>query len=391
MHCSSPPDQSALPRFRNAAVCQSDRPALFLLLPVMLLGLLLSAPLRAQIEPEELTVETMSPPGSNWFIAKTGNGGYIWDGETGEMQGLVSLSRRTPAVVSYAPRREFYAAESYMSRAVHGERTDIVAVYDFENLSPVAEVVLPNRMARLGVRNHLGLLNSGRYLVLLNMNPGQSVSVVDVEDRVFVGEISTPGCAILMPVAENDFLMTCGDGTLQLIQLGDDGSEQNRERSAVFFDVQEDAIFDRTARTADGWLLISHDGVVYEVSTDDDDIVISEGWSIVPEEDDGWRPGGGEFVSVHQATGLLYVAMHEGPEDTHHKAGTEVWVVNLNTQRRVARIEMEEAVRSLMVTQEDNPLLVVATTEGSTEIHDAFTFRHQRSLDAPGASMFEDF
>ena len=66
------------------------------------------------------------------------------------------------------------------------------------------------------------------------MNPGHSVSIVDVEDRIFVDEISTPSCAVIMPVAENDFLQVCGDGTLQLIQLDLSGFQQNRERSAVF-------------------------------------------------------------------------------------------------------------------------------------------------------------
>ncbi|MEQ8955233.1 MAG: amine dehydrogenase large subunit [Gammaproteobacteria bacterium] len=346
----------------------------------------------AQLPAEELTLETMATPGNNWFIAKTGNGGYIWDGESGEMQGMVSLSTRSPAVIPYFPRQEIYAAESYMSRGVHGDRTDIVAVYDFDNLSPIAEVEIPNIMARLGVRNHLGLMNNGRHLAVLNMNPGYSVSIVDVEDRLFIYEVSTPGCAIIMPVADSDFLMVCGDGTLQLIQLDVSGFEQNRERSEVFFNVTDDAVFDRTARTADGWLLITHAGMIFEVSTDDDEIIIGDGWSVLPPDTTGWRPGGRtEFLSVHQDKRLLYVAMHEGPVDTHHEPGTEIWVVNLDTRQRIAQIEIEDGANSLMVTQEDEPILVVGTGEGGTEIYDALTFKHLHSLDTPGAQMFEDF
>ena len=83
---------------------------------VVLATMLWSSLLVAQIVSEQVSVETMSEPGPNWFIATTRNGGYIFDGETGEMQGLLSLSRYTPAVTSYAPRKEFYAAESYLSR-----------------------------------------------------------------------------------------------------------------------------------------------------------------------------------------------------------------------------------------------------------------------------------
>ncbi len=63
------------------------------------LALALFAPLAsAQIVPEEISIETMSDPGPNWFISKTGNGGYIFDAATGEMQGMLSLSRYTPAI-----------------------------------------------------------------------------------------------------------------------------------------------------------------------------------------------------------------------------------------------------------------------------------------------------
>ena len=140
----------------------------------------------AQLPPEEMSIETMPTPGANWFISKTNNGGYIFDAVSGQMQGLLSLSRYTPAVTHLASRKEFYAAESYIARGVHGERTDIVAIYDFENLSPVGEVIIPNHMARLAVRTHLALTNNGRHLAILNMNPGHSISIVDVADRIFV-------------------------------------------------------------------------------------------------------------------------------------------------------------------------------------------------------------
>ncbi len=345
----------------------------------------------AQVQREEISVETMPEHGSNWFIIKSGDGARIFSAETGEMFGTLSLSSRTPAVAPYLPRGEFYAAESYYSRGVRGDRTDIVAIYDYANLNPVAEVEIPNHMARLGVRNHLGLLGNGRHLAVLNMNPGYSVSIVDVVDRLFVYEISTPGCAIILPVAENDFLLVCGDGTLQLVQLDISGFEQNRVRSEVFFSVQDDAVFDRTARTNDGWLLITHAGVIFEVGADGGGINIGDGWSIVGEDESGWRPGGFEFLDVHRDNGLLYVAMHEGPVDTHHDAGEEVWVVDLETRRRVHRLELEDSAYHVTVTQESAPKLIVGTDSGGTEIYNALTFAHERSIDAPSASMYEDF
>ena len=44
-----------------------------------------------------------------------------------------------------------------------------------------------------------------------------------------------------------------------------------------------------------------------------------------------------------------------------------------------------------MVTQEDNPLLIVGDEEGGTHVYDALTFRFERTIDGPGADLFEDF
>lgn len=354
--------------------------------------MLVSPPVIGQLPSEQISVESMPDAGPNWFISKSGNGARVFDAESGEMQGLLSLSDWSPAVTMWNPRKEFYAAESYFARGAHGERTDIVAVYDYPNLAPIAEIVIPNHMARLAVRGHLALLGNGRHLVVHNMNPGHSVSIVDVQDRVFVYEISTQGCAVNLAVAQDDFLQICGDGTLQLIQLDVSGFEVNRVRSDVFFDVQADAVFDRAASTADGWLLVTHNNKLFEVSTDDARINISEGWDIPDAVAEGWRPGGrSEFLSVHHATGLLYIAMHEGGVDTHHDRGTEIWVVDLNTQRLVHRLELEKPVSTLLVTQETNAKLIVGAFGGDTDVYDAFTFKLERSIVAPGAQMFEDF
>ena len=313
----------------------------------------------AQIVPEEISVETTPDRGENWFIGKTGNGGYIFDATDGEMKGMLSLSRYTPAVTFWPPRGEFYAAESYLARGVYGERTDIVAIYDYENLSPIAEIEIPNYMARLQVRSHMGLLNNGRHLAVLNMNPGHSVSIVDVEDRIFAHEASTPGCAVIMPVAQNDFMQVCGDGTLQLIQLDISGFEANRVRSDVFFSVMDDAIFDRVASSNTGWFLITLSGTIFHASTDDDEIIIEDGWNPRLEGEENWRPG-------------------------------ESWVLDSNSQRRIGKIELDTPANSVLVTQESNPKLLIVDSEGGSHVYDAITLSYERSIEIPGSTAFED-
>lgn len=349
----------------------------------------------AQLQPDTIGQETMSAPAENWFISKTGAGAYIYDGLSGEMQGMLSLAGyNAPSVQAYGPRREFYAAESYYSRGVHGDRTDVVTIYDYENLSPVAEIEIPKKIAVLSFAGHLGLTGNGRHLMVFNMTPAQSVSIVDVENRNFVGELSTPGCAIIMPTGEDDFLMICGDGTLQLIQLDQSGEEANRVRSEQFFVVEEDAVYDRPVRTEDGWLLISHAGKAFDVTRDGTQIMISE-WSILSDADveEKWLPGGGQLKTVHQNLGLLYILMHQGGEFTHHEPGTEIWVFDVNQRRRIARIELEVAAHNVMVTQESEPKLIVSDTEGGLHVYDARQMKLERTIEDPGpsTSLLVDF
>lgn len=356
---------------------------------------LVSSAANAQISPETIGRETMSAPGENWFISKTNAGAYIYDGLSGEMQGMLSLGGfNTPAVVANHSRQEFYAPESYYSRGTHGDRTDVVTIYDFENLSPIAEVEIPKKMAILSFRGHLGLTGNGRFLGVFNMTPAQSVSIVDVEKREFVGEISTPGCAIIMPVDDNDFMMLCGDGTVQLIELDRNGNESNRVRSESFFVVEEDAVYDHPTETEDGWLLISHAGKAFDLTRNGTALEISD-WSILTDDDseEKWLPGGHQLKTVNKQYGLLYILMHQGGEFTHHQPGSEIWVVDIKQRRRIARIELDVPGSNLMVTQEAEPKLIVGDKEGGLHIYDALRMKLERTIEDPGPSsaLLEDF
>lgn len=348
----------------------------------------------AQIQPQTMQPsETMADPGENWFMSVSDDGGYIYDATTGEMQGLISLSGQTPAVQPSLVRREFYAAASFYSRGSYGDRTDVLTIHDFDNLSPIAEVEIPQKTAILNFRAYIGLMSEGKHVGVSNLTPAQSVSIVDVENRSFVGEISTPGCALVMPVDNNDFMSICADGTLMLIDLDDSGNESNRSRSSKFFELQDDPVYDRPVETANGWLVFSNAGKAFDVSTSGAQINISDPWMIVPAEDaeEGWWPGGGQLATVHKDLGLLYVIMHQGEQYSHHEAGTEIWVFSTNSKRRIARMEFEVPVGNIMVTQEAEPLLIVGDEEGGTHVYDALKFTHERTIKGPSGSLFEDF
>jgi methylamine dehydrogenase heavy chain len=345
----------------------------------------------AQIQPQTMQPsETMAEPGPNWFMAVTEDAGYIFDASNGEMQGLITVSSMTPAVQPNLARHEFYAADSYYSRGSYGERTDILTIHDYENLSPIAEIDIPDKITILSFRGYIGLMSGGKYLGVFNMTPAQSISIVDVENRKFVGELSTPGCALILPVENNGFMNICGDGTLQLIRLDADGGEANRVRSKKFFDVQIDPVFDRPRPTTDGWLLVSNAGKAFDVTTSEAGIKISDAWTFMADEDEGWLPGGVQHTTVHKAFGLMYITMHEGEKYTHYQAGSEIWVIDIKSHRRIARIELESPAHTIMVTQETEPLLIVGDENDEIQVYDALKFTHERTINAPPSDLFED-
>ena len=340
----------------------------------------------SQIEPDRATLETLGQPTDNWFINRSRRGAYLFDSSTGDMLGLLSLTPYTPAIAVNRNRGEVYAAESYLSRLYRGRREDVLTIYDIATLAPIAEIDIPNKISELVVDTNIGLMGNGRYVTVYNLTPAQSVSVIDIERREFVAEISTPGCGMILTVNDASFLMVCGDGSVQLIQLTKDGTELNRVRSEVFFSVESDAVFDRAGRTRGGWLLVSHAGLVYEVSADGSNIHVTEPWSIVGEEDrdELWRPGGTGPLTVHRATNTAFILMHQGGVDTHHEPGSELWVFDMETQERVMRWSLAEPWSDILVLQTEKPRLIAVTDDGELHIYDVRQQILERTIEDPG-------
>ena len=120
-------------------------------------------------------------------------------------------------------------------------------------------------------------------------------------------------------------------------------------------------------------------------------IIIEDGWNPRLEGEENWRPGGrNEIISAHHETGLIFVAMHEGPIDTHHEPGTEIWVLDSNSKRRIGKIQLDTPANSILVTQESNPKLLIVDSEGGSHVYDAITLSYERSIEIPGSTAFED-
>lgn len=350
-----------------------------------LLLALCASPALSQIPAETITQEEMQAPGPSWVMAKSAFGPhYIVDVATGEMQGMLALTDYTPSVQPNLERGEIYAPESYYARGHRGERTDVIAVYDTRSLSVIDEIKVPNKLAALPFRQYIGLLDDRKHLAVFNMTPAQSVSIVNVANRKFVTEISTPGCALVMPSEDRGFMQICGDGTLQLISLDKKGKESARARSEVIFSIEDDPIFDRPVPMDGGWLLLSFEGKVREASLRKGNIIFSEPWSILTEEDqaENWKPGGGQLLAFHQDLNLVFTLMHQGGADTHEDPGSEVWVFNRASQQRIARIPLEAMAFNIFVSQNDEPLLTTAGSDRKLHVFDVRTTRLLRSIDS---------
>ncbi len=353
-----------------------------------------SLAVQADIKPEVVGKEELKPPTANWLLVRDGLGAfYIFDADDGNMQGLISATPFTPAIEPNIANGEFYAAESYYARGHRGKRSDVVTVYDYKTLTPKAEIDIPNRIAALPFRQYIALMDDGEHLAVFNLTPAQSVSIVNIKQHTFVGEISTPGCALILQTAGIGFLQICGDGRLQLIRLDDGGKEAGRSRSKQVFNIEEDPFFDKPIPTPEGWLVISYEGKVFDVSVRGDEIFVSDPWPLLSEAESeaNWRPGGGQFVGYHKQLDLLFVLMNAEGGFSHDSAGTEVWVYNRAEQRKIGVIPMAVPGANLFVAQTDAPLVTVSGTDRQLHVYDVATAREIRTIAEVGTGYMQGF
>jgi len=331
----------------------------------------------------------------------------LFDTDTGNMLGMLSAGAGIVAPVFSPDHREIYLAETYYSRGTRGERTDLVTVYDAASLSPTAEILLPAKRAdhASGVASN-AITDDGHFLAVFNLTPATSLSVVDLTARRLSAEIATPGCSLVYPAGTRRFLMLCGDGSLLNVTLDDAGQERAKQRSAPFFDPNTDPVTEKAARAGSQWLFTSFEGVVHPVDVSGDVPSFGQTWSIVSDEDKraSWRIGGTQQLTAHASSGRLYALMHQGGKDTHKDPGTEIWVFDIVSHRRLQRIALRSpivgflrhhlgftdgsvtsriaswllyavlpnpGVDRIFVTQDEAPVLVTGTTFPSTlEVHD---------------------
>jgi len=377
----------------------------------------------AQVAPEPVGQVAKLPAeiGTHWVWASDSvlNRSALFDADSGEMLGMVNggvgVSPLRPHISR--ERGEIYVVETVYSRGHRGERTDLVTIYDAVTLAVAGEVVIPPRRADNG--NGVGLaalLDADRFLVVFNQNPGMSVSVVDLESRSFAGEISTGGCALVLPAGARRFGMLCGDGTALAITLDEAGREAGRARSDRFFDATQDPLTEKGVRAGDGrWLFASFEGLLHAIDFAAEPPLAEKPVSLFTDAEraDGWRIGGMQHLAYHAKTRELYSIVHQGGAGSHKDAGPEVWVHRIGESatrsivvenltvaflRPLIGIEAGDVADwllsralpnpgadSIAVTQDDAPLLLVGERDnGAVGVYDARSGEHLRDLEETG-------
>jgi methylamine dehydrogenase heavy chain len=278
-------------------------------------------------------------------------------------------------------RPEMYLAESFFERGTRGKRTDVISIYDKQTLAPSGEVVIPaKRISGMPTNYHLQAVDDERLLLVYNFTPATSVSVVDIVNREFLGEIPIPGCSLVYPMAGRAFASLCTDGTMMSVQLDEDGNQASVSRTDVFFDANNDPLMEKAAMIAGVAYFPTFLGRIVPVDLTGEQPVVGAAWSLVGDEAGGWRPGGIQVTGV-DAAGRLYVLMHpDGYEGSHKDPGTEVWVFDVESRRRVDRIALELPAITFGLTRDDEPLLLTTNINLEVDVYDVASGDYQRTL-----------
>jgi methylamine dehydrogenase heavy chain len=310
--------------------------------------LLLATIVRADLPVETLgQVESLPEPfSSNWFWAsdpvleRVALVDFSLNRVLGGIDGGWGIT--VPLFPHHNPL-EFYVPETHYSRGSRGERTDLVTFYESKTLQPTAEVIIPAKRAQNSLPSaNATLTDDEQFLAVFNMNPAQSISIVDVQNRRFVEEIATPGCSLTYAAGNRRIMMICGDGALLFVSLKEDGSLLDKQRTTTFFDPQKDPLTEKGIRVGQTWYFVSFEGYLYSINVDETpgspSAMFSKPWSLVSESErsERWRIGGRQFFAIHNNSGEAYVLMHKGEADTHKTGGTHLWKFDLATQKKIS-------------------------------------------------------
>ena len=358
--------------------------------------LLVSSTCIAELAPESRNrVEKLPAPNPHWVwvndvsvYSMPDGKSHLIDGDSGRYLGVINTGYGFLNLTIPAEYDRIYAAETYYSRGTRGERTDLVSIYDPGTLSFIDEIVIPaKRASTVPTLWNAVLTDDQSFMLVFNLTPASSLSVVDLARRSFAGEIAIPGCGLALPAGGRRVASICGDGTLMLTGLAADGTLDTRSRSEGFFDPNTDPVSEKPVRYGGSYLFVSVEGMLHQADVSQETVHFFEPWSLVSDAQRhaSWRVGGLQHLAVHEPTGRLYALMLQGDRKHHEDSGVEVWVWHLPSRRRMQRITLNAIADSIQVSPDGAPLLFTSSLGSpSLEVYDALGGEHLRSVSGIG-------
>lgn len=301
---------------------------------------------------------------------------HLFDGDSYRRLGQIDAGY-APGIALSPDGSTTAVATTYFSRGSRGTRTDVVEFTDNTTLAVTGEILLPPKRAQLFIPMYtLAYSADGHFLYAAYITPATSFAVLDAVQRKLLGEIDTAGCTMVIPSGADRVSSLCESGRLLTVRLDAQGREAARSMSEPFFNADTDPVFVQAVSTDEGYLFLSFLGEVHAVDLRGAQPQFVQPWSLVSAAEKGvWRPGGEQVGAVHRSLGRLYVPMHRGGEGTHKDGGTEIWVFDLATRRRLARWPLHGAgltrILGIQVSQDDAPLLFAATESAQLAVLDA--------------------
>ncbi|MES2498843.1 MAG: amine dehydrogenase large subunit [Pseudomonadota bacterium] len=356
-----------------------------------------ASPALAQLQPEELKNESLAEvmqPHWVWlndisFDRMLDGRAYLVDADAGQMLGMISSGYSHGVLMLAEDGKTLAVPSTFLARGTRGERTDVVTFYKTSDLTPGAEPVIPaKRYNGMPFQAISPVMPGGRFGLVYNFTPEQSVTVIDMQAQKMVGEYATSGCSLVYPTGPSKFFLICGDGALQPATLDAEGNVTLGKTSKKLF-ADEDPVTEKGVWTGSQWLFFTMAGKVHVIDHSKDVPTLARTWSLTTAADGkDWRPGALQTAAYHRGTGRLYVLMHQGGADTHKDPGTEIWVYDVAKQTRIERIALETPAMSVAVSQDAKPLLYT-TMFGETDlkVRDALTGKLIRKIDGFGPTM----
>ena len=336
---------------------------------------------------EHLTVEPLPARSPHWvyvfdeaFDNEIDMRVHLFDGDSYRRLGQIDGGFYTG--VNLSPDGNTTAvASTYFARGGHGARTDVVEFTDNTTLTVTHEIALPAKRAQTAPSLfNIAYSADGHFVYAAYLTPAASFGVLDPAHGTVLGEIDTAGCVLVIPSGPNRVSSICENGRLLTVTLDGQGHEAARAMSEPFFDADRDPIFVQGIPTTEGYAFLSFLGEVHPVDLRGAQPVFAPSWSLVSAPEKGqWRPGAMQVGAIHRGLGRLYVPMHKGGEGTHKDGGSEIWVFDMASHRRLARWPLQahglSSVLAIQVSQDAAPLLFAATDAADLAVLDALTGR----------------